>query len=465
MINPITNFKINNFKVLHKIKFKKNNKVPYIEKQQDVYMSDMFLEPEHRNSSQSGLFDLFNNLFSSQTDNREEKNEENKPIYESKTNNIQENLYETKKEILEEELEKKEDYEPYPIFKDLEPPHNRNIIQTIAGKFSEVLSIIGSSLSYFKDNVFDIKDNIIYNIENKKRIAKSNKLLYARNDFKNKLQKYKDMFNDDDIIPDLSEFSKYRYVSLAELNQLSLVLDACIKHQKAINKLKNRYRKGAGRFSSNNDDNNIKADRLIELPADIVRKSNISRQELISLFNIYTKNSKKIELPIKSFNNISKRFFKCTKSNMEEIFEYKKKWWSIFGEKIPKLGIIPKSVRVIGQINLTRQIMKDYKEITHKYIKEGTNPLVKHYGEQYNTIEACVDRYKSTETSPKNLEFVNRLSRVMKNLREDRVSTYAKMYDNFARAGCNISNFCNNVRLKGGVSLGLKTLFTFFSPF
>lgn len=461
MIKPIENFKINKFKVLHKIKFKKNNKVPYVKKPQVAYMSGLFLEPEHRNSSQGGLFDLFNNLFSSQTDNRQEKNEEKKSIYESKTNNIQENLHETKKEILEEKLEEKEeeikeDYEPYAIFKDIDPPRNKNILQVILEKFSETFSIIGSGLSNFKDN-------IVYNIENKKRIIEANKLLNARNDFKNKLQEYKNMFDNDDIIPDLSEFSKYRYVSLAELKKLSLVLNAYIKHQKVINKLKNKYRRGAGSFSSNNDDNNIRTNKLIELPTDIVRKSNISRQDLILLFNIYTKNSKKIELPIKSFNNISKSFFKRTKSNMEEIYEYKKKWWSKLGEKVPKLGIIPKSVRIIGQINLTRQIMKDYREIIQQYVKEGVNPLVKQYAEQYYTIEACTNRYKSKEIGPKNMKFADRLSKVMKNLRKDRISTYSKIYDNFARAGCNISNFCNNVRLKGGVSLGLKTLLIFFA--
>ena len=113
---------------------------------------------------------------------------------------------------------------------------------------------------------------------------------------------------------------------------------------------------------------------------------------------------------------------------------------------------------------IEKEKQEELLKATQKYIKDGTNPIVKHYGEQYNTIEACVNKYKSKETRPKNLEFVNRLFKVMKNLREDRVLTYAKMYDNFARAGCNISNFCNNVRLKGGVSLGLKTLFTFFSP-
>ena len=467
MIKPVAKFKITNFQVLRKIKFNKNNnKMPYTEKPLVAYMPGLFLEPEHRNSSEGGLLGLFSSLFSNQIDNKQEKIEKKESLYETKKEVLKEKLEEKLEDKLEVKLEKKvEKYEPYAIFRDIEPTRNKNIVQTTMEKFSEALSIISSSLSDFKDNIIDIKDNISYNIENNKRIAESKKLLNARNDFRNKLQKYEDMFDNDDIRPDLSEFSKYNYISLAELIKLTLVLEACIKHQKAINKLKNKYRRGAGSFSSNNDDNNIRADRLTELPPDIVRKSNISRKDLISLFNIYTKNSKKIERPIKSFNNISKRFFKRTKSNMEEIFEYKKKWWSWGGEKIPKISIIPKTIRVIGQINLTRQIMKDYKEITHKYIKEGTNPLVKHYGEQYNTIEACVDRYKSTETSPKNLEFVNRLSRVMKNLREDRVSTYAKMYDNFARAGCNISNFCNNVRLKGGVSLGLKTLFTFFSPF
>ena len=53
MIKPVAKFKITNFQVLRKIKFNKNNnKMPYTEKPLVAYMPGLFLEPEHRNSSE-----------------------------------------------------------------------------------------------------------------------------------------------------------------------------------------------------------------------------------------------------------------------------------------------------------------------------------------------------------------------------------------------------------------------------
>ena len=464
MIKTISRFKITNFQVLHKTKFNKNNKVPYSEKPLVAYMTGLFLEPERRNSSEGGLFGLFSNLFSHQLDNKQEKIEKKESLYETKKEVLEEKLEEKLEDKLEAKLEKKvEKYEPYAIFKDIAPPRNKNILQAIVEKFSKALSLIGSSLSNFKGNIIDIKNNIVYNIKNKKSIAESKKLYNARNDFKNKLQEYKNMFDNDDIIPDLSEFSKYRYVSLAELIKLTLVLEACIKHQEAINKLKSRYCRGASKFSSSDDDRNLGYCKLQDLPPELINKPNLTRKDLIILYNIFMKNSKTIEAPIKSFHNVSKSFFKRTKSNMEEIFEIKKRWF--WAEKIPKINIIPKAIRITGQINLTRRIMRDYREIMGKYIKNGVNITVVQYGNQYNIINNCINTFKNDNLNNDKIQFADKLLYKMQNAKADRVSTYARLFDAYAAAGYNINNFCNNVRLKGGIGLGLKALFTFFTPF
>ena len=259
----------------------------------------------------------------------------------------------------------------------------------------------------------------------------------------------------------MSEFAKYQYLGGSELASLKLVLEACIKHQGAINRLKSRYCRGAENFSSGGDDTDIRSCKLQDLPPELINKPNLTRKDLIILYNIFMKNSKTIETPIKSFNSISKSFFKSTKSNMEEIFECKKKWF--WAERIPKINIIPKTIRIIGQINLTRCIMKDYREIMEKYIKNGINPTVAKYGNQYSIINNCVNTFKNDKFNNNKIQFADKLLYKMKNAKEDRVSTYARLFDAYATVGHNINNFCKNVRLKGGIGIGLKTIFTFFT--
>ena len=387
MIKPVARFKTTKFSILTKFKPKKTNKpVPYTEKPVVAYMPGMFLDPEHKNNSLGGFSSMFGNLFNGlfTSDEKVEHKAEQKSIKKEKiekeeeseilkmyrnavihgaSQTLQDSIFETlspKQKSLTEVKKKTEvrtkakskvksksltitktqtktkikTSQPYSINKIIEP--SKNVFQKTVEYLANAIKVVKNVLNTGLDAIVGIKNNVIYNIENKKRIAESDKLHNARNDFKNKLQEYEYMFDYDDIKPDLSEFSKYKYISLAELIKLTFVLKACIKHQKAINKLKDRYHRGAGSFSSNNDDNNTRIDKLTELPIDIVYKSNISRKDLVLLFNIYVKNSKSIERSIKSFNNISKRFFKRTKSNMEEIFEYKNKWWSWGGRKNPQ---------------------------------------------------------------------------------------------------------------------------------
>ena len=514
MIKAVSKFKI----IKNIFKLKKSNKpVPYSEKPIVAYMPGMFLEPKRRNSSQGIFSDMFGNFVDGllandkkiehkekQTSLKKEKVVEPK---EESIENLKSSLEELNRilkgidgvgipfiqsmvdKLIEKEIKTESKTEqkvitkakskvkskslvttktktqtqtsqPYPINKIIEP--TKNIFQTMIENFSGALRSIGIGLANCKDSIADVKDTIVYNIERKKSIAESNKLLKAREKFANKLQAYQGMFNNEDIKPDISEFAKYRYLSFIDLASLRLVLEACIKHQEAINRLKSRYCRGASNFSSGGDDRNLRSCKLQDLPPELINKPNLTRQDLIILYNIFMKNSKTIEAPIKSFHNISKSFFKRTKSNMEEIFEIKKRWF--WAERIPKINIIPKTIRITGQINLTRCIMRDYREIMEKYIKNGINPTVTQYGNQYNIINSYTNIFKNNTLNKNEIKFADKLLYKMKNAKEDRVSTYTRLFDTYATAGYNINNFCKNVRLKGGIGLGLKALFTFFSP-
>ena len=50
-------------------------------------------------------------------------------------------------------------------------------------------------------------------------------------------------------------------------------------------------------------------------------------------------------------------------------------------------------------------------------------------------------------------------------IKDKHIDTYSKLFDIYAKGGCNISNICKNVRLQGLISLVTKTIATFATPF
>ena len=120
---------------------------------------------------------------------------------------------------------------------------------------------------------------------------------------------------------------------------------------------------------------------------------------------------------------------------------------------IPILGLLPKSLRVIGDINLTRCILKDYKDITNKYVKGGIQPTIELYGRQYNYIKEFAD---SNVTSEADRQYSEKLLKVIQEAKDKRLKTYAKIFYNYEKGGKSLRNICYNVRLKDGISLGIK---------
>ncbi len=168
---------------------------------------------------------------------------------------------------------------------------------------------------------------------------------------------------------------------------------------------------------------------------------------------LYLQNAKIIEAPINSFDNVSKNFFRRAKENLEEIFALKKHW--IFkSEMIPYIGIIPKSIRVIDQVNLTRCILQDFEDITESYVKNGIQPTMNKFGQQYDNIVRYAQNRKSTA---KDEEYTKKLLSIIKNAKTKRIKTYATLYNKFIKGGLALQNTCKNIRLKDGISLAMKT--------
>ena len=114
------------------------------------------------------------------------------------------------------------------------------------------------------------------------------------------------------------------------------------------------------------------------------------QSKLNRMWTAFLNKSKSIEAPILDFHNVSTKFFNRSKKNIEEIFELKEKWYYKYLEKVPKLGLVPKAIRVTEQVNLTRCIMKDYREITDKYVQNGINPVISEYNRQFLEIEKFI---------------------------------------------------------------------------
>lgn len=289
--------------------------------------------------------------------------------------------------------------------------------------------------------------------------------LKLRKDFEAKIRKYRSMFTPDDIMPKLHIFKGWQKAPIEKLKELFDILDACISHQEIIISLKKKYLLGIVGYLTPREKQNIKLDNdKSKIQLKRYKQSDDYRKELDRLCGLFIKYSQELETPIKDFHHVSTRFFDSAKKKIEEIFELKEKWYFKWLEKIPKLGLVPKSIRVTGQINLTRCIMKDYKEINNKYIQQDINPTITQYNQIYNKIKDFTLAHRKY-LSQDDIDYSDKALTRMTKIREKHLLTYKKLFDFYSKGGCNISNICNKVRIQGLISLVTKTITTFGTPF
>lgn len=294
----------------------------------------------------------------------------------------------------------------------------------------------------------------------------SQKIQQLQKEMASELERYKKMFSPDDLVPDLSLFmpNAFKHLSLEALKERLNVLKACISHQDIINNLKNKYLNGAKSYISDKEAENI-TNMKIEDDGDLnIKNGETYKSKLNRMCTAFLNESKSIETPILDFHNVSTKFFDRSKKNIEEIFELKDKWYYKYLEKVPKLGLVPKAMRVTGQLNLTRCIMKDYREVTDKYVKNGINPVISEYNRQFLKIRKFIEKNRdSLEHDDK--KYSKKLLKRITVIRDKHIDTYRKLFDIYAKGGCNISNICKNVRFQGLTSLVTKTIATFATPF
>jgi len=427
--------------------------IPVVKKPMISYMSFLELEPP-KFGSNSGLGSLLSDIVKaySSSDVKESKSEN---TYETTTKS------ETKVKTIEKTKTKTEtkpervhhyDYYDYTPYKS----HQKSAIKKVLNVIGEVIIYPISVLKDLKYNLDDFVWQYKQSRIEKMReatICKENERLQLEYNFENMLNKYKSMFEPQDILPDMSEFDNYHGLSKESIKQLSNILCTRIEHQKNIIDLKARYCRGSRGYSSDDDDDRLKRSELHQIKPDYNINSRNYKKELKRLCMLYLQNAKIIEEPINSFNNVSKNFFQKAKKNLEEIAAAKKHWLHKT-EMIPYLGIIPKSIRVADQFNLTRCILSDFEDITENYVKNGIHPIMKKFVKQYDDIVQFTKHRKLTE---RDKQYTKKLLNVIENAKTKRVKTYSVLYSNFVKGGLAIQNTCKNIRLKDGISCVLKT--------
>lgn len=502
--------KINNFTAHFLPKFKKSKQIPTVEKPLIVYMP-IFKDPDNRSDfGFGGLFDSLNSLLSEfQSETKKEVEAEKK--VEKKVEYKQE----VKKETKVEKKEKPKVETPvisYTSFttSPYKEPEKESVVKKIfegcKNAISEKYNDIKSDIWYAKhkriwkrenkkeelqnlirNNLFitanldmelvskllsakkpSIKkiDKIIAQVQELQKIQRQKEiqealqkqeLLELQKEFKNRFEMYQDMFAPDDMRPDLSVFENYNNLSYVSLKALLNNLNRYIKHQELIEKLKKVYRRGADYYVNNSAlGQNNKANLLSTKLKRIAVKSDPSnfnyRAELKRLCKIYLANSKIIEKPLESFNNVMERFFSSAKINVKEIFD-SKQGLAYYSERIPILGAVPKTLRIVGDINLTRCILKDYKDITNQYVKDGIQPTMELYSRQYDYIREFANAHVSSE---QDRLYTEKLLKIIQEAKDKRLKAYAKIFYNYEKGGGALRNICYNVRLKDGISLGFK---------
>ncbi len=316
--------------------------------------------------------------------------------------------------------------------------------------------------------------------EEAKRIQEENQFNQLKTSYERQLNQYRNMFADGDMYPELPELHNYQNYTFLQLQETMNKLSNLIDHQNIINTLKNRYQDGAERYANDDEYNSLKGGLPEEIsnhrqsekafirsliyslqneqPEEINPDYDKSggrqyRKELKRLCELFLIHSKMIGKSVDAFKNVSKTYYDSAKDKIEEIYELKGNLR--FAEMAPFIGVLPKTVRVADQYNLTRCILHDYEDIIQKYVKNGIQLKIKKYGEQYDKIEKFTKAHKH---SSKDKQYTEIMLNMINNVKKERLGVYAKLYSNFIQAGLSIKHICYNIRLKDGMSWAIKTV-------
>ena len=280
--------------------------------------------------------------------------------------------------------------------------------------------------------------------------------------FSNLLEKYK-LKTKNYENGNINIFTNWQAKSYTELINLCSNLEEEVSRADMINNLYNQFAPGLKFYLPDDNDNNrnynpYNLDIIKDL--DIYLQNNSQyREELSRIVNLFIDNSIAIEKPLKYSQETIKKFFDESGKKIKEIFDLKNDTTNKWLERIPKLGLIPKILRVSEQKYLIKGLMKDYMEITNYCFKDGMNPLLNKYNSQLILINNFINE-RSKYITDEDKEYTEHCLNKIMETKSKRVDYYNKMLKNFTNGGLNINNLCKNIEKRGNIELVIKTLFT-----
>lgn len=193
-------------------------------------------------------------------------------------------------------------------------------------------------------------------------------------------------------------------------------------------------------------------------------KENNYNSELKRMYKIFLKNSEKADDALFVFSKINKINAQFAAEWIKEIFALQNDKKNKMLERIPKLGLIPKALRVTEQIMLTRFISKDYEEFSEKYVNGGINPFIEKYHSQYMQIVNYINE-NSTQKIPQQEKLTEEITKIIDSVKQKRMQADYKLINSYASNRMNVENICKRVKTKGIIDVARKTAVTFASFF
>lgn len=243
----------------------------------------------------------------------------------------------------------------------------------------------------------------------------------------------------------------YSY-NLPELKRSIYTMQEEISREKMLLNLETILRKGGDGY----DPKGRKPFILSDLEPININEKNKFEDEILRITKIFLSNSFKVDKSLSCFNEVSKEYFKESACALREIYEIKNELPIKLAERIPLLGIIPKTLRVNEQVRLTKCIIKDYKDVAEKYVKKGMTPYIDEYAKQYDTILNYVLKNLDTDSKEKLSE---KCMDKIKEAQDLRYNVTSKLIKGFSFGGKKIIDACNNVKEKGTKEIVTKAIF------
>ena len=278
-----------------------------------------------------------------------------------------------------------------------------------------------------------------------------NELEILQEEFEPVLQQYYTLLG---FRADMQKYSGWRTLTLPALKTIVAEVKEEISREKMMQSLEIQFTKGARHYLPKEkpfDCSDIQ-------PLNIPDKSGNYKKVLKELAITYLKNSARVDKSLLLFNELSHNFFSEAAQSIKDIYAIQSDPVNKWLERIPKLGIIPKALRVKEQVRLTRCILKDYGNVSESYVNIALKPYIKKYDNQLSLIKDYVAQHKVKAMFFKG--YTNNIISTLEAVRAKRMNAGKHLLDNYAVNGANLSKMCYKIQKNGGIDLVKKTLFT-----